>query len=163
MSIPAAAAMRAYAYSILPYPPGAPRPESIPTPSNFSNHGSKPGSVGTWPERSSPVVGFRATTALARAPPAEVPTAIRLRERVGGGVVGADVALQRAPCCTHEIGQVDGGRLQPAGASLRAEFERSHAAPPEVRETIERGDPFGCDTLGREICHRQRVAEIIRE
>ncbi len=57
--------------------PDAPRSRSAPTPSSFSSHCSKPGSAGTCPDRSSPVSGFSATTALALAPPADVPTAIR--------------------------------------------------------------------------------------
>src|SRR3546814_10247584 len=51
---------------------------SLPTPSNLSSQCSKPGAASNWPLRSSPVSGFHATTALARAPPADVPTRMML-------------------------------------------------------------------------------------
>jgi hypothetical protein len=44
------------------------------TPSNFSNQYSNPSPAAIWPERTSSVARFHAITALARAPPAEVPT-----------------------------------------------------------------------------------------
>ena len=43
-------------------------------PSNFSSQYPKPSGAVTWPERTSFVSGFHAMIALARAPPAEVPT-----------------------------------------------------------------------------------------
>ena len=44
------------------------------TPSNLSSQYPKPSGAVTWPERTSLVSGFQAMMALARAPPADVPT-----------------------------------------------------------------------------------------
>lgn len=69
----AASTPHSFAYSTRPNPFGSPSALSA-TPSNFRIHGSKPGGVDACPERTSWVFGFQATTALARFPPADVPT-----------------------------------------------------------------------------------------